>query len=200
MKKQLIILISIVTFFVVFFSGCTSNDSENGSNDNSNIDSDNENWLESYTPVHSIGTGLDDFWIEFPSDSDNYGQEIDHLSWVDGSIDDGVVLFVVHQTGCLGCMAQGELVISLAEKYSEYVEFYDIDNVYNAPEDIHDKAIKAYLYDPNGSPGYVALTGVFTRVKDNGEARIAWHSWELDVEPSVMESWIKDAIYYYNTR
>jgi len=33
---------------------------------------------------------------------------------------------------------------------------------------------------------------------DNGEIKIGWHSWELDVEDSVMESWIKDAIYYYN--
>jgi hypothetical protein len=200
MKKQLIILISIVSLFIVFFCGCTSDNSENGSNDDSSNDSNNENWLESYTPVHSIGTGSDDFWIEFPSSSDNYGQDIYHVSWVNSSIDDGVVLFVVHKTGCLACKEQGELVISLAEKYSEYVKFYDIDDVYNAPEDIHEKAISAYLYDPNGSPGYLALTGVFTNVKENGEVKIAWHSWELDVEDSVMESWIKDAIYFYNTK
>jgi len=28
--------------------------------------------------------------------------------------------------------------------------------------------------------------------------QIGWHSWELDVEDSVMETWIRDAIYYYN--
>ena len=57
---------------------------------------------------------------------------------------------------------------------------------------------EAYLYDPNGAPGYIALTGVFTYIEDDGEIKIGWHSWELDVEDSVMESWIKDAIYYYD--
>ena len=89
-------------------------------------------------------------------------------------------------------------MIALAGKYSENVEFYDLDAVSSATAEIQQMANAAYLYDPNGAPGYIALTGVFTYVEDNGEIKIGWHSWELDVEDSVMESWIKDAIYYHN--
>ena len=49
-------------------------------------------------------------------------------------MDDNCVLFVVHRTGCVGCKEQGDLVISLAEKYNDYVEFHDIDSVSSAPQ------------------------------------------------------------------
>ena len=58
-----------------------------------------------------------------------------------------------------------------------------------------DKAYGSYLYDPNGPPGYIALTGIFTLVKDNGN--VSWHSWEGDVSDSDMVDWIKDGIYNY---
>jgi hypothetical protein len=188
------ILLSLLMISILLLSGCIS-EKDDFKNDNNSIDS---NWLENYKPVHGVGNGSDDFWIEFPSSSDNFGQTIEHFDWIVEAIDDNCVLFVVHRTGCLGCKEQGDLVISLAGNYSDYVKFHDIDAVSSAPEVIHHMANDAYYYDPNGSPGYIALTGVFTYVEDNGEIKIGWHSWELDVEDSVMESWIRDAIYYYN--
>ena len=179
---------------LIFFSGCISNNTNENSDNGSNV----SNWLENYIPVHSVGTGSDDFWIEFPTGSDDYGQPIEHFDWVINTIDTNCVLFVVHRTGCLGCKEQGDLVISLAEKYNEDVEFHDIDAVSDATAEIQQMSNEAYLYDPNGEPGYIALTGVFTYIEDNGEIKIGLHSWELDVEDSVMESWIKDAIYYYD--
>ena len=190
MKIKTLLLTLLIVGILLFLSGCTRNNSDNGSDDS--------NWLDNYTPVHTVGTGSDDFWIEFPAGSDSYGQSFEHFDWILDYIDDNCVLFVVHRTGCAGCKEQGDLVISLAEKYSEDLVFHDIDVVYGASAEIQQMSNEAYLYDPNGAPGYIALTGVFTYVEDNGEIKIGWHSWELDVEDSVMESWIKDAIYYYN--
>lgn len=194
MKIKTQMLVFLIVCILLFLSGCNSN---NTSNNNTNNGSDDSNWLENYTPVYGIGNGSDDFWIEFPSSSDNFGQTIEHFDWILNYIDENCILFVVHRTGCDGCKAQGDLVISLAEKYNESVVFYDIDAVYGAPAEIQHMSNEAYLYDPNGAPGYIALTGVFTYVKHNGEIKIGWHSWELDVEDSVMESWIRDAIYYF---
>jgi len=192
LKIKTLLITLLMVGILLFFTGCTSNNTSNNTSDN------DSNWLENYTPVHTIGTGSDDFWIEFPAGNDNFGQPIEHFNWVTDTIDNNCVLFVVHRTGCLGCKEQGDLVITLAEKYNEDVEFHDIDAVDSAPEEIHQKANEAYLYDPNGAPGYIALTGVFTYLQDNGEIKIGWHSWELDVEDSAMETWIRDAIYYYN--
>ena len=191
MKIKTLLLTLLTVCTLLFLSGCTSNNTDNNTSD------DDSNWLENYTPVHTIGSDTDDFCIEFPAGSDSYGQSIEHFDWVINTIDNDCVLFVVHRTGCVGCKEQGDLVISLAEKYSEYVEFHDIDAVSGATAEIQQMSNEAYLYDPNGTPGYIALTGVFTYIEDNGEIKIGWHSWELDVEDSVMESWIKDAIYYY---
>jgi len=194
LKIELLLLTLLLVGILLFLSGCTSNNT----NVNFDNDYDGSNWLENYTPIHSVGTGSDDFWIGFPAGSDSYGQSIEHFDWVINKLDNNCVLFVVHRTGCAGCKEQGDLVISLAEKYNEDVEFHDIDAVSSATAEIQQMSNEAYLYDPNGSPGYIALTGIFTYVEDNGEIKIGWHSWELDVEDSVMESWIKDAIYYYN--
>jgi len=61
---------------LLFFTGCTSNNTSNTSDDGSNNGSDDSNWLENYMPVHTIGTGSDDFWIEFPAGNDYYGHKV----------------------------------------------------------------------------------------------------------------------------
>jgi thiol-disulfide isomerase/thioredoxin len=177
---------------LLFFTGCTSNNTD----DHSDNGSDDSSWLENYTPIHSVGTGSDDFWIKYPPGNPSGSQSVNHLDWVLNSLKKGCVLFVVHKTGCTYCKAQADRVIEFADKYVKQVEFYDLDIPLGG--DVEQMANDAYLYDPDGPPGYIALTGVFTYVEDNGEIKIGWHSWELDVEDSVMESWIKDAIYYYN--
>ena len=183
----------IIVGVLLSLSGCTKN---NTSNNNSNNGSDVLIWLENYTPVHGIGTGSDDFWINYPPENPSSSQSVDHLDWVINSLNEGCVLFVVHKTGCQYCKAQADRVIAIADKYEGQLEFYDLDIPLGG--DVEQMAYDAYLYDPDGPPGYIALTGVFTLVEDNMEIKYGWHSWELDVEDSVMESWIKDAIYYYN--
>jgi len=197
LKIRTILLTSFIVIILLSLSGCTSNNTDNNSSDdNSDNDSDYSNWLEKYTPIHSVGTGSDDFWIIYPPGNPSSGQLVDHLNWVLNSLKKGCVLFVVHKTGCLYCKEQADRVIALANKYVRLIEFYDLDIPLGG--DIEQMAYDAYLYDPDGPPAYIALTGVFTYVKDSGKIKIGWHSWEFDVEDSVMESWVMDAIYYYN--
>lgn len=171
-----------------------------GSSDGSS--SANHDWLDNYTPVHSIGSGNDDFWITYPSINPSSGQEVDHLNWIVDSLESKPVLFVVHRTGCIGCADQAERVIEFGKEYGAEVKFYDLDAAYDASKDILQKANEVYMYDPNGPPGYIALTGIFTYVTDNGKVKIGWHTWEapndMTVSNSDLETWIKDAIYYYH--
>jgi ABC-type Fe3+-hydroxamate transport system substrate-binding protein len=198
--KPKIVLILAITFIFLLFSGCTNdNSTDNSSNDNSNNsnnDTTNSSWLIDYKPVHSIGSEINDFWINFPSINPNSGQSVDHLSWINDSIDSNVVLFVVHTTGCTTCKPQADRVINLSEKYEEYLVFLDLDTKIGGS--VEERTREAYFYDPDGSPGIIALTGVFTLVNNSGNIEIGWHSWEQDVDYSELESWIRDAIYYYN--
>ena len=184
-------MIFFTVFLLLFLSGCTSNNTNNNPSDG------DENWLDDYTPVHSLGTGIDKFWINFPS-----GQSVEHKTWVIESLEEKPVFFVCHRTGCVGCAAQADRVKVLGEKYAEYAVFYDLDDPYpgyeESPADILEKYNEAFDYDPDGGTHYIALTGVFTLVNDEGEVKIGWHSWEGNVDDSEMESWVRDIIYYYN--
>jgi hypothetical protein len=190
MKNKRSYGIATSLFFVVGFvllSGCTSDDSNNNSNGSS--------WIDTYTPVHSVGSGDDDFWTVYPDIHPNGGQPITHLSWVLDSLKENSVVFVVHRTGCVSCQPQADRIIALGEKYVDYVVTYDLDTTLGG--DAEQKAYEAYLYDPDDGQGYIALTGIFTLVNDNGEIVYGWHSWEGDVADAEMETWIKDCIYYY---
>jgi hypothetical protein len=184
-KKFIIAIFSV--FVILLLSGCTTNDTKN--------DSFNENWLENYSPIHAAGTGENDFWIEYPTINPNSSQTVNHLSWVSESLEEGCMLFVVHITGCVSCQPQADRVIELAEKYKENVVFHDLDSKQGGL--VERRAYEAYLYDPDGPPGIIALTGVFTLIEQNGSVAYGWHSWEQDVSFKEMEQWVKDGIYYW---
>jgi len=185
MKIKILILTSTV-FLLVFLSGCTSNNT-------------NDNWLKNYSPEHSVGTGENDFWVNFLD-----GQNDNHLTWITESLEEKPVFFVCHRTGCVSCTSQADRVKALGQKYAQYAIFYDLDDDYagTATADILEKYNAAFYYDPNGGSHYIALTGVFTIVNDGGEIKVGWHSWEApndkNVNDSALETWIKDAIYYYH--
>jgi hypothetical protein len=185
-KKQLVFFFAIT--ISLFLSGCTTNNNKENTN---NVD-----WLPNYSPVHSIGSGNDDFWLVYPSDHTNSSQSLIHLAWVNDSLKEGCVLFVVHKTGCEACTPQADRTIRLAENYNEYIVFYDLDLTLGGSTE--QKGYDSYLYDPDGPPGYLALTGIFTIVNNSGTIEIVWHSWELDVKYSEMEEWLRDGIYYWN--
>lgn len=184
-KKLGTAILSIL--LILLLSGCTTNETNNNSN--------NGDWLTNYSPIHSIGNTRDNFWINYPTNHTNSSQSFTHLSWINDSIKDGCVLFVVHKTGCVSCQPQADRVIKLAEEFQEYIIFYDLDITLGGS--IEQSAYDSYLYDPDGPPGYIALTGILTLIKNNGTIELGWHSWERDVDYSEMKEWLKDGIYYW---
>ena len=194
MKNKRSYGIAISLFIVASFvllSGCTSDNSNN---------SNGQSWMNNYTPVHSIGTGSDNFWINFPIGNPSAGQSVQHLIWITEDLEEKPVVFVCHRTGCASCTPQADRIKALRETYGEEAIFYDLDDDYagTATPDILEKYYNAFYYDPNGEPNYIALTGVYTLINDGGEVNIGWHSWEGNVADAEMETWIKDGIYYYN--
>ncbi len=171
--------------------------------DSPNNDGNSPQWLDGYTPSYSTGTGSNNFWINFPVGSAYPDQNPQHLTWITEDLREKPVVFVCHRTGCGPCTPQADRVKALREIYGEDAVFYDLDYPFEgygtATEDILNKFYEAFYYDPNGGSQVIAFTGVFTLIKDAGEVKIGWHSWEGNVADAEMESWIKDSIYYYNT-
>jgi hypothetical protein len=195
-----IAVISVISVVVILAGVFVLSLSPDGSNNNGN--SNSPQWLDDYTPAYSVGTGSDNFWIDFPVGSPSVGQSVNHLTWITEDLKEKPVVFVCHRTGCGPCTPQADRVKALREIYGDDAIFYDLDNPFEgygvATEDILQKFNQAFYYDPNGEPHYIAFTGVFTRITDGGVVKIGWHGWEGDVADAEMETWIKDSIYYYN--
>jgi hypothetical protein len=189
-KKKILLSNLILIVLLTILVGCVNNTQNGFTNEKS------DSWLDDYSPIHKIGNGADDFWIEFPLSSESSGDTINHLSWILESLESNCVVFVVHKTGCIACTPQAERVVNISKEYETQVEFYDLDIPLGG--EIEQRAYESYLYDPNGPPGYIALTGIFTYVDYLGDSKIGWHAWEGDVIDSEMEDWIRDAIYYYH--
>jgi hypothetical protein len=197
MKNKKLVGVAASLFFVASFmllSGCTS--------DNSNNNSNGPSWMKNYTPAYSVGTGSDNFWIDFPVGGPSAGQSVQHLPWITEDLKEKPVVFVCHRTGCGPCTPQADRVKALRETYEEDAVFYDLDYPFEgygvATADTLQKFNDAFYYDANGDPHYIAFTGVFTRINDGGVVKIGWHSWEGDVADAELETWIKDSIYYYD--
>jgi hypothetical protein len=186
-KKPVSMLIIVV--IILFLSGCTTSENKENSNNG------NGDWLSNYSPVHSIGSGKNDFWIVYPTSHTSSGQSVTHLSWVNDSLKEGCILFVVHKTGCVTCQPQADRTIRLAEDFNEHIVFYDFDLTLGG--ETEKNGIDSYLYDPVGPPEFLALTAILTLINNSGTIEYAWHSWELDVKYSEMEEWLKDGIYYW---
>jgi len=192
-------MIGLIVIIIVIIAGSIivlSMNKPEGSNNNG----DGPAWLKNYTPVYNVGTGTNNFWVNFPTGNPSVGQSVNHLSWITEDLEEKPVVFVCHRTGCASCTPQADRVKALRETYGEDAIFYDLDDDYagTATADILEKYNEGFYYDPNGGSHYIALTGVFTLIKDGGKVKIGWHSWEGNVADAAMENWIKDSIYYYH--
>ncbi len=185
MNRNIMVLTVVSIFSILFLSGCTN---ENSNNQGS--------WLDSYTPIHVIGNGPNDFWITYPTNHPNNSQVVNHLPWVIASLNESCVVLVVHRTGCETCQPQADRVIALSQKYEDDETFYDLD--ISVGGETEQKAYEAYVYDPAGPPGYIALTVLVTLMEVNGDIEYCWHSWEGNVADAELEGWVKDTIYYYH--
>jgi hypothetical protein len=190
----LLVIAVVVAAVILIFS---ASNEDNGANSNG------QSWMNNYTPANSVGNGADNFWINFPVGSAYPDQIPQHLTWITEDLKEKPVVFVCHRTGCGPCTPQADRVKALRETYGEDAVFYDLDYPFEgygtATQDILDKFYEAFYYDPNGGSQVIAFTGVFTLIKDGGEVKIGWHSWEGNVADADMENWIKDAIYHYHT-
>lgn len=178
----LIVVGVVILAFATGFFGSSNN--ENQANSSS--------WLNTYTPVHSLGDSNNDFWVDHPIDG-----TISHPQWVKDSLKNGSVVFVVHRMYCTWCAPQAERVITLAEKYKkENLVFYDLD--IDQGGDLEKKGYDALIYDPDGPPHYIALTVIITLIEKDGKIEYAWHAWEGDMTEAEIENWMKDAMYYHH--
>jgi hypothetical protein len=148
--------------------------------------------LDGYKPVHSYGTGENNWWIGYPAQSHMAGASVDHPQWVLDALKEKPVLILDHSSNCNSCVVQKENIDMALASFGGNVTYYDV-----MADSRDQRAID--ILDVYGLTGYYVPTTVFvTLLKGpDGKVAVAWHSAEDAMSENDIASYIKDAIYYY---
>lgn len=144
---------------------------------------------------YSVGSGNDDWWTTYPSQSPGSGSEVNHPSWVLDALKSKPVVVYVHR-GCSYCKPQTDAMAEIVKEYGSKFTYYDISAEGN--DSRAEQALQAY--DPTGGVTYVPMTIIVTLSPDSsGKVRPIWHSTEDVTGKAWIEDYVKDAISYYDS-
>ncbi len=144
---------------------------------------------------HSVGSGNNDWWTTYPSQSPGSGSEVNHPSWVLEALKSKPVVVYVHK-GCDYCKPQTDAMGEVVKEYGNKFTYYDI------PADGSDARAEPALqaYAPTGGTIYVPMTIIVTLALDsNGKVQPVWHSTEDVTGKPWIEDYVTDAISYYGS-
>ena len=108
-----------------------NNDSQSVTDENNNPPEpppQDNSWLDSYSPKYTIGSGNNNWWINYPDTHPDKGAKVTHLEWIKQDLNNKPVLFVIHRTGCISCQPQAEKSAEIRKKYQNDLIF---------PVDVH---------------------------------------------------------------
>jgi len=147
------------------------------------------------TPTRrTVGFGSENFWVTYPTSHPLSGGSVNHPSWVDTALDSKIVLILDHSVGCAPCVQMTAICEAVAPGHSSEMAYFDLISGTTEPQ-----ASDVFAaYDPTGGVNYIPLTVIVTVVKDlSGNIAIGWHGWEGVLDQVTLESWISDALSYY---
>ncbi|MFO7990933.1 MAG: thioredoxin family protein [Thermoplasmata archaeon] len=171
----------------------TESDSSSGQQENDDNQDTSGDWLESYEPRYDVGSGQDDWWINYPEINPEAGSSVEHLQWVLNDLKNKPVVIFAHSEGCAPCVQQQEDIEPVLDEYGSEVVYYNLMADGSDP-----KANEAYeSYDPNGPPPYIPLTVMVTLEEHDGQVQVVWHSNEGATGQDWIRDYMKDAIYYH---
>ena len=148
----------------------------------------------SYTPAHSLGSGDDDWWINYPDQNPSAGSAVSHPQWVLGDLKSKPLLVLVRDTNCAACKVQKPQIDNLMKEYSSDINFIDMVT----ENDVRKASSFLDVYNPLGGPNYVPTTVFITLIKGpDGKVSVAWHSAVDVMDKGALRSYTEDAIYYW---
>jgi len=80
----------------------------------------------SYSPAHAVGSVDNDWWIKYPDQNENSGNEVEHLDWVTKALKEKPVLILIHSSTCVPCRTQVPRIKAAVDKYSGDLDYHDV--------------------------------------------------------------------------
>jgi hypothetical protein len=145
-------------------------------------------------PSHAVGSGPDNWWIEYPHQHLNAGSAVDHPSWALDALKEKPVIMLVHQNGCHACALQEVEIGKVLEGLGGDAAYIDI----LVNDDLEKGWTALKVYDPSGEPKFVPLTVFLTLAPGpDGNVTVAWHSVVDHKDEGWIRSYLNDAIALY---
>ena len=144
--------------------------------------------------AHTIGSGSQDWWIEYPDQHPNAGSAVDHPTWALDPLEEKPLIMLIHSSGCSACIKQEEDIQEVLRDLGDDVSYLDV--LYD--DDIDKTWTALEIYDPTGDPGNVPVTVLLTLAPgDDGDLEVAWHSYLGSRGEGRIRSYLNDAIVLY---
>ncbi|MEM3342240.1 MAG: hypothetical protein QW728_06065 [Thermoplasmata archaeon] len=206
--SQFILIMIIVVFIagVIFFIYLNMQDRASQNPKTTNIDptqnTDNSTispmpWWVTYTPTHTIGTGKNSFTVNYGSEYPNAGSVVNHPSWVRNAVASQPLYILAHSNSCYPCRIQEGHAEEVKSRYGAEYEYKDFltdsqdPYIQSLVQDVYN-----IYYDPE-YPYSIPLSVLITKANVSGSSTIVWQSFVGSTDYSTLETWIKDAIYYF---
>ncbi len=143
---------------------------------------------------YAVGSGNDDWWINYPDQSPGSGGEVNHPAWVLDALRSKPVVIYVHK-GCSYCAPQTEALTKIDSEIGDKFAYFNISA--DGTDSREGDALQAY--DPNGGVMYVPLTVIVT-LAPNSEGKVVpvWHSTDKVTGEAWTKNYIEDASTYYS--
>ncbi len=142
-------------------------------------------------PLHAVGSGPENWWIEYPYQHLNAGSAVDHPSWALDALEEKPVIVMIHKNDCGTCARQEAEIKKVLEGLGDDVTYIDV--LYESDEEKGWRALE--VYDPSGDPGLVPVTVFLTLAPGpDGNATVVWHSVIGYRDEERIRSYLNDAI------
>ena len=143
---------------------------------------------------YSVGSGNDDWWVTYPTQSSGSGIVVNHPQWVLDALGSKPVVVYVHK-GCGYCKPQTDALAEVVKEDGSKFTYFDITG--DGSDSRAEEALQAY--DPNGGITYVPLTVILTLAPNSeGKVKPVWHSRDDVTGKEWIKNYVEDALDQYS--
>ncbi len=142
---------------------------------------------------HTMGSGPEEWWTEYPDQHSKAGSAVDHPPWALDLLKEKPVIIFIHRNNCPACVEQeADIKKVLADDEVAYIDLLTDSG--------EEKAwVGLYVYYPSGDPSvdriFVPVTAFLTLVPGTSvDADVAWHSLVGYSGERKIRSYLNDAI------
>ncbi|HEQ79341.1 MAG TPA: hypothetical protein ENN76_03640 [Euryarchaeota archaeon] len=147
-----------------------------------------------YERFYDIGSGVNDWWVNYPLKHETPGVGVSHPDWCTDDVAKAPVIIFVHSDDCAPCVTQKRNLNNLFANYpSTSYKYHPLPATFE-----NERSMEAFeIYDPTGGMPYIPLTVFVTLMEDGDTIKTVWHAREGAMTETELQRYLDDAMMFY---